>query len=101
MKRIVGCEQMANSRRHGQLTRERSLLRVVTLKHDPTRCIDNTIRGNRWVVGDLLNGERRQSTSLPVWPVTVEKPAVGTTRACLRYVIRSSRDHERGRGWPK
>ena len=58
-----------------QLTREGSLLRIVTLKHDPARCIDDTICGNWWVVGDLLNGERRQSTSVPVRPVTVEKPA--------------------------
>ena len=45
----------------------------------------------------MFNGERRQPTSIPVWPVTVEKPVVGTTRARLRYVIRSSRDRKRGR----
>ena len=70
---------MAHSWRHMQLTREGSLLCIVTLKYEPARCIGNTIRGNWRVMGDLLNGERRQATSVPVWPVTVEKPALGTT----------------------
>jgi hypothetical protein len=31
----------------------------MTLKRDATRLIVDEIRGNGWVVGDLLNDERR------------------------------------------
>ncbi len=64
----------AQRHRVNRLTRERRLLCAVALEGDLTRFIGDVICGDGGVVGDLLDDESCQPSTILVRPVTVEQP---------------------------
>jgi hypothetical protein len=54
---------------------EGCLLRVVAREDEPLGGVRDAVRGDGWVVGDLLDGQRRLPATVLVWPGTEEELA--------------------------
>lgn len=64
---------MSNLLHDDAAAREAGLLRAMALESQTLGRVADVVRGNRWMVGDLLNYEVRLTAAFHVRPVTVEQ----------------------------